>query len=342
MEPSALDIATCLPPAALTVSRKRCAIGSLVLHASTERGKESMRRTSKELVRKITRASILEHESSFEYVEAKQAALSQYITSIRASMREVTPRNPALHGFKVYSQGDEDGIIEYLLGELPEGTGNRTFIEIGCGNGLENNSHYLLLKGYRGVWIDGSESNVQLIRDGIDEPTIDQGRLIVSARFVDRENLPAVLAESCSFIGNKEPDFFLLDIDGNDGFLAAEAISHIQPKIICVEYNSTFPPNFATSIKYNKSHIWKEDDYHGASLLYLCNVLIGYSLAACSILGVNAFFVRNDLAHRYPSYPIEKLYQPFRSEIRWLRPGHPASLKWLRTALHSGLRPVST
>lgn len=151
-------------------------------------------------------------------VEAKQASLSQYITSIKAYIREATPDNPALHGYKVYSQGDEDGIIEHLLGKLPEDTGNRTFIEIGCGNGLENNSHYLLLKGYRGVWIDGSESNVQFIRDEIDEPTIDQGRLMVGAQFVDRENLPAVIAECCSFIGNKEPDFFSLDIDGNEDF----------------------------------------------------------------------------------------------------------------------------
>ena len=37
---------------------------------------------------------------------------------------------------------------------------NKTFIEIGSGSGLENNTHYLLLKGWKGVWIDSNKSKV--------------------------------------------------------------------------------------------------------------------------------------------------------------------------------------
>ena len=58
------------------------------------------------------------------------------------------------YGFKVYSQSDEDGIIEEIFNRI--GTTNKKFIEFGVENGLESNSHYLLLKGWNGLWIEGS------------------------------------------------------------------------------------------------------------------------------------------------------------------------------------------
>jgi hypothetical protein len=70
-------------------------------------------------------------------------------------------QDPALHGFKVYSQSDEDGIIEHIFGRLPQLT--KTFIKIGCGNGLENNFHFLVLKGYKGSWVDGNAEKIACI-----------------------------------------------------------------------------------------------------------------------------------------------------------------------------------
>ena len=72
------------------------------------------------------------------------------------------PENPAGFGYKVYSQADEDGIIDHICGRL--GIENGSFAEIGCGDGRENNSHCLLLKGWRGVWIDGDSANIAAIR----------------------------------------------------------------------------------------------------------------------------------------------------------------------------------
>ena len=39
-------------------------------------------------------------------------------------------------GFKAYSQNEEDGIIKEIFKRI--GTTNKTFVEIGVGNGLEN------------------------------------------------------------------------------------------------------------------------------------------------------------------------------------------------------------
>ncbi len=55
------------------------------------------------------------------------------------------PENPAAYGFKVYSQADEDGVVDNITQRI--GIDRGSFIEIGCGDGRENNSHYLLLKG---------------------------------------------------------------------------------------------------------------------------------------------------------------------------------------------------
>ena len=67
------------------------------------------------------------------------------------------------YGFKVYSQNDEDGIIEEIFNRV--GTTNKIFIEFGVENGLECNSHYLLFKGWRGLWIDGgNKEEIQHIR----------------------------------------------------------------------------------------------------------------------------------------------------------------------------------
>ncbi len=38
-----------------------------------------------------------------------------------------------------------------------------TFVEIGCADGLENNSHLLLLNGFRGVWVDGAKGKIENI-----------------------------------------------------------------------------------------------------------------------------------------------------------------------------------
>lgn len=48
------------------------------------------------------------------------------------------------YGYKVYSQNDEDGIIEEIFERI--GITNKTFIEFGLQDGLESNTHYLLFQ----------------------------------------------------------------------------------------------------------------------------------------------------------------------------------------------------
>ena len=51
-----------------------------------------------------------------------------------------------------FSQNGEDGIIEYLVENIKNN--DKFFVEIGCGNGLENNSTNLVLNDWSGIVLD--------------------------------------------------------------------------------------------------------------------------------------------------------------------------------------------
>jgi hypothetical protein len=226
-------------------------------------------------------------------------------------------------GFKVYSQSDEDGIIEEIFNRLEIDKG--VFCEIGVENGLECNSLYLLHKNWEGAWIEGNPDQ----KDHIEKKFHDLlgSRLELVTSFVTRDNVNHII-NNLSF-ADKEIDLLSIDIDGNDIYLM-EAMS-LTPKVICIEYNSKFPANIKKQQTYNPSHVWRGTDYFGASLSALTEVASnkGYVLVGTNITGTNAFFVRKDLALNkfVEAGNVAKLYNPPRY---WLIPdhyyyiGHPA------------------
>jgi hypothetical protein len=261
--------------------------------------------------------------------------IEEFISTYLNSIRSDTPEVPILYGFKVYSQVDEDGIIEHILEKIaPKGVSN-TFIEVGCGNGLENNTHYLALKKFKGVWIDGSSKNISHIKNFIpvlkyDSPALS---LLVQNKFVTQNNVGDIIDDCCKFLKTNDVDFFSFDTDGNDLLVVCEALCHFRPKVICVEYNAKFPPTMDIAIARDDNHSWSWNDYFGASLLGFANKLDGYRLVSCNVSGTNAFFVRDDLAGLFPFYPIDKLYQPARYQLVHRKSGHPPSLRFLKNAI---------
>jgi hypothetical protein len=298
--------------------------------------KTALKRYARNYLRSITKRILNTIEDPIfrmTYVESVQSDIRQEISCLKAKISQESPDNPALFGYKVYSQVDEDGIIQELFRRVPSDNLDRTVIEIGCGDGLENNTHYLILKGYRGFWVDASERNIAHLTQGLCLIDGVRSRLKAVQRFVDIDNTSEIIAQACNFVGSEEPDLVSIDIDGNDLFVLQRALTVCRPKFLCIEYNAKFPPPFAIAMTYNASHQWMGDDYHGVSLQMLCNTLADYTLVTCNLSGANAFFARNDLSERFTHYPIEKLYQPLRTHLRFLSSGHYPSLKWLSDAL---------
>lgn len=260
-------------------------------------------------------------------------------TMIRELQRQIAsemPDNVAALGWNSYAQCDEDGIIRACLDRIAKVVPlSKSFIEIGCGNGLENNTHQLLLDGFRGAWLDGSPQNIGFIAKQLG--ALESPALLVKEAFATLESIGALIEQFRKFLGTDDLDFFSFDIDGNDLHLLPVALESIAPKLICVEYNGKFPPPTRLAMTYAEGHQWGEDDYFGASLQAWVDLLSNhYTLVSCNLSGVNAFFVRNDLLAQFEVYPVAQLYQPCRY---WLvgNSGHRASLKWLRQALLGNL-----
>lgn len=260
-----------------------------------------------------------------------QIELSKELARLQIEVRTSMPENPAACGFKVYSQADEDGINEDITRRV--GIDRGSFIEIGCGDGRENNSHYLLLKGWRGIWVDGAPENIAAIRAAL---PLD-GRLRLVEQVVTRENVTTIPA--AAGLPDLAPlDLLSVDVDGNDLAIAEAGIGAWSPKIVIGEYNAKFPYPMQQEVQYNPRQEWARDDYHGASLAaWVERLKPAYRLVACNLAGTNAFFVREDFTGRFASYAPEQLYQPARFHLTALRSGHAPSLSFLRNSLRADL-----
>ncbi|WP_340153596.1 hypothetical protein [uncultured Marivirga sp.] len=218
----------------------------------------------------------------------------------------------------VYTQNGEDGIIEEIFRRI--GVENKTFVEFGA-HGVKNNSTYLLLKGWTGHWIIGTDQGFAVINKNFKE-FIESKALTLAKRWITRDNIESIFQEAAV---PKELDFLSIDIDGND-FWVWESISSYNPRVICIEYNATFPANVSLAMKYNENHSWKQNSYFGASLLALEKLgqKKGYKLVGCDFAGCNAFFIREDLSIELFEAPFtaENHYEPPRYFIR-RNSGHP-------------------
>lgn len=189
---------------------------------------------------------------------------------------------------------------------------NRFFIEFGVQDGLECNSHFLLLQGWSGVFIEGSKHYCEAIRENFKLP-LAQNRLTLLNEFITAENINDLLAQTKA-VEIKEIDLLSIDIDGND-YYVFKAINNINPRVVVIEFNAKFPPPMEWIMPYNPTHIWDGTDNHGASLQSLVNLgkTKGYNLVATNLNGVNAFFVREDLCgDKFSQDSVAKLYNPMK------------------------------
>ncbi len=251
---------------------------------------------------------------------------------LRQDMREKTPLNTALWGRKVYSQNDEDGVIQRIFSQIDH---SATFIEIGIQDGRECNSLALLLQGWKGVWVEGDTRNCQAIKNDLGADYFP-ARFRVLNKFIVKENICEIVNDSRQFLGIDEVDFFSIDIDGNDYHIVETMLAgNIRPKVFCIEYNGKFPPPMKVGIRYNAKHVWDKSEYQGASIQLFHDLfkMYGYSLLCCNLTGINAFFVLDRYMEKFERYSIEDLFQECRYNLSPIIQGAPPSLRFLKEAL---------
>ncbi len=177
------------------------------------------------------------------------------IGTLQSRIAEAMPDNPALSGWAAYSQCDEDGIIRECLRRIAENIPlTRTFVEVGFADGLENNTHLLLLDGFRGAWIDGAKEKILDIGKALGGTVFE--RMWVIEVMVTLDSADSLAKRTKRFLGVDSLGFFSLDIDGNDWHVLPVFLRELNPKLVCVEYNAKFPPPSRLVMRYDKSHSW--------------------------------------------------------------------------------------
>jgi hypothetical protein len=95
-------------------------------------------------------------------------------------------------------------------------------------------------------------------------------------------------------------DVLSIDIDGND-YWVWEALDGFAPRLVVIEYNGTLGDR-AALVQPLSDEPWNGTSYFGASIAALRRLGThkGYRLVHTDSRGVNAFFVRQDLAGPFP------------------------------------------
>lgn len=208
---------------------------------------------------------------------------------------------------KVYSQFGEDGIINFLLERIE--LKNMCSVEVGWGNGIENNTRYLLENGYK-----------CLAFDMILEQTVQHNNLDLRIHQITIENSLEIIE------WNNSPDFFSLDIDSVDWYVLRNLLKNkFNPKIICCEYNAWIGEHNFGVIKTDQS--FTRSGVYGASITAFNDLLseYGYKLFTVNSTGVNAFYYHESVIHSdfssVPTFSYKDCKARFRKkkygEINW-------------------------
>ena len=209
---------------------------------------------------------------------------------------------------QVYSQNGEDGVTLAIFDAI--GFTNKKYLEFGATD-IYNNSQILHDKhGFTGALWNGSNTVCSY-------STIFQ-------EFITVENIKELCAK---YEVPAEPDFVSIDIDGNDWHVWRELNKVCRPRVLVIEHTGQFPPGQDHVMPYKADHVWDGTNYCGASIeaMYLLGRHLGYSLVCADNVGVNLFFVRDDLEPEkkfFGTNDVKMLYRIPKYGFPW-RVGHP-------------------
>ncbi len=201
------------------------------------------------------------------------------------------PASTALTGFELraFSQNGEDGVLAEILRRT--GAPARQFVEFGVESGREGNCVYLAdAAGWQGLFMEADD---QMFRQ-LESKYAAHGRVRTICARVCTQNIEQLLAQGDV---PAEPDVLSIDVDGQDYWIW-ETIESYRPRVVVIEYNSSLDPRRRLVQPDEPGHAWDGTDYYGASLgaLHSLAERKGYRLVHTDLSGVNAFFVRADLA----------------------------------------------
>lgn len=212
-----------------------------------------------------------------------------------------SPQSLAAKRFRLRSQNEEDGITLALL--KAAGVTTRRFVEIGSGGKGGNSAVLAFDLGWSGLMVDASGTAVVMLRNLLGA----NPQVTFVQSYVTSDKINKLLTKH-GMTG--EIDLMSIDIDSCDYWLL-EALEACSPRVLIMEYNALFGPERAVTLPNAPPPANRPKGYFGASLAALEKLARrkGYRLVFCEETGVNAFFVRNDLAPEIQGLTPEQAYR---------------------------------
>jgi hypothetical protein len=248
-----------------------------------------------------------------------------------ANGRYADPRSLARFDTCVYSQSGQDGYIAEIFRRI--GERDRFFVEIGTGNGIRNNTRFLLEQGWHGIWVEGNTADVEAARSTF-ALYISVGSLQIVNNFITSENVNDLLGLADA---PAEFDFLSLDIDQNTSHVW-RALRH-RSRAACIEYNASIPASSALEVPYHWDRGWEGTNWFGAGLKAMQQIgaAKGMQLVGCELTGTDALFVAGATDALFCSpFTAEQHWEPARYDRRGDRghPSPPLARMWIASKPH--------
>ena len=155
--------------------------------------------------------------------------------------------------FRVFSQWGEDGIIDWVINQIPNISKN--FIEIGTEDFKEANTRFLLMnKNWDGVLIEGDKNYVENIKK---DRIYWKHNIKVINEFVNLSNIDNIIS---NLKLKKEIGLISLDIDGIDYWILKK-LKLLKPGIFICEFNPLFGYEKSLTVPYKKKFIRSKEHY---------------------------------------------------------------------------------
>jgi len=195
---------------------------------------------------------------------------------------------------RVFSQNGEDGVLAEVLRRI--GVAGGGFVEFGVQDGTEGNTVFLAeVLAWGGVYLEADASAFAALERRW--AGCERVRTVHAA--VEPDTVEALFAAAGV---PEEPDVLSIDVDGNDYWIW-RALARYRPRVVVIEYNGALDPASRRVMPYSPGLRWDHTSGYGASLGALedLGAQKGYRLVHTELAGVNAFFVREDLASGLPA-----------------------------------------
>ena len=160
----------------------------------------------------------------------EQSMLRTELDRLRADIAARMPGNPAASGYKVYSQTDEDGIIDAIFRVLGEGERRRSPSSAAATGSRTTRTRCSCAAG-AGC---GSTARARTSSSSARHFPLSTPRLSVEQQFITRENAYPVVRDALAKLEGAPTDVDLLsiDLDGNDAIILDQMLAQMSPRVV--------------------------------------------------------------------------------------------------------------